>query len=517
MRGSGRRSRASAPAAAKVSLHPPILSPAGLPAHPSSIPVEGERSHPPQAKKTPNQNEAPPIVHEALRSAGQPLDATTRTSMERSFGRDFRDVRVHTDDAASDSARAVDAQAFTAGHHIVFDRGRYAPDTVSGRRLLIHEIAHVVQRGRVPGQGESWLLGDPSSAAEHTADAAVVALEQMPSVHPAVLDSGLASTATHEPVLRRAVSTWGGEWDTSTFNAVEPDPTDPTLHGADIDLKFTPKDPADATEIGIVQTELSKDNAGPIVIGGSATLAARTVPPGQTGAGRRIDQLEAFGNPLYATGASRPADKLWDTATGPQFGHHGYHHVDSKGVLAHREALLKDKPRLLKTRVNPSQVFEDTAIAVTGVQTGATYGSVQWGWKTDAAGNAVKIPLTKVSDDTPSVGFKQAEALWNKSKDSAGNDLIKFFTASRMFVQADDTPLVSDPADPAKTELARLPKNARIEVINKGVWEPFNAGAASIKWWNITVTDGADVGKTGWVQSNQLGNAKVAEATGGTP
>ena len=98
-------------------------------------------------------------------------------------------------------------------------------------------------------------------------------------------------------------------------------------------------------------------------------------------------------------------------------------------------------------------------MAITGVQTGATYGTVQWGWKTNAAG-------------------KQAQTQWNKSKDSAGNDLIKFFTASRMFVQADDTPLVSDPADAGKTEIAKLPKNTRIEVINKGYWEKFNAGAA---------------------------------------
>jgi hypothetical protein len=47
-----------------------------------------------------------------------------------------------------------------------------------------------------------------------------------------------------------------------------------------------------------------------------------------------------------------------------------------------------------------------------------------------------------------------------------------------MFVQADDTPLVSDPADAGKTEIAKLPKNTRIEVINKGYWEKFNAGAA---------------------------------------
>lgn len=96
--------------------------------------------------------EAPPIVHDALRSSGEPLDASVRTLMEGSFGRDFGDVRVHTDPLAADSAQAVQANAYTAGQHIVFDAGRYAPESVSGRRLLAHELTHVLQQNsQVPG------------------------------------------------------------------------------------------------------------------------------------------------------------------------------------------------------------------------------------------------------------------------------------------------------------------------------------------------------------------------------
>jgi hypothetical protein len=89
---------------------------------------------------------APPIVREVLRSPGQPLDAQTRALMEPRFGHDFSRVRVHTDAHAAESARAVGAIAYTVGHHIVFDAGEHAPVTVSGRRLLAHELAHVVQQ-----------------------------------------------------------------------------------------------------------------------------------------------------------------------------------------------------------------------------------------------------------------------------------------------------------------------------------------------------------------------------------
>jgi hypothetical protein len=89
---------------------------------------------------------APPIVHEALRSPGQPLDASTRAYMEPCFGRDFSGVRVHTDARAAESARAVDALAYTVGRDVVFGAGQYAPGSSAGRRLMAHELAHVVQQ-----------------------------------------------------------------------------------------------------------------------------------------------------------------------------------------------------------------------------------------------------------------------------------------------------------------------------------------------------------------------------------
>jgi hypothetical protein len=89
----------------------------------------------------------PPIVHEVLKSPGQPLDADTRAFFEPRFGRDFSNVRVHADAHAAESARSVHALAYTVGQDLVFGRQQYLPQTVAGRRLIAHELTHVVQQG----------------------------------------------------------------------------------------------------------------------------------------------------------------------------------------------------------------------------------------------------------------------------------------------------------------------------------------------------------------------------------
>lgn len=97
--------------------------------------------------------EAPPIVHEVLRSPGQPLDPATRAFFEPRFGADFSSVRVHTGPRAAESARSVNALAYTTGTDIVFASGQYNPHSARGHRLLAHELAHTVQQlgvGRTP-------------------------------------------------------------------------------------------------------------------------------------------------------------------------------------------------------------------------------------------------------------------------------------------------------------------------------------------------------------------------------
>jgi hypothetical protein len=89
---------------------------------------------------------APPLVHEGLQSTGQHLDPETRRFMEPRFGHDFSKVRVYTGKEATESSSAMSAKAFTVGQNIVFGTGHYAPQTTEGRRLLAHELTHVVQQ-----------------------------------------------------------------------------------------------------------------------------------------------------------------------------------------------------------------------------------------------------------------------------------------------------------------------------------------------------------------------------------
>jgi len=91
-------------------------------------------------------SEIPPIIHEVLRSHGEPLDANTRAFFEPRFGHDFSQVRVHTDAKAAESARAVNALAYTVGQDVAFDTGRCSPHMPEGRRLLAHELTHVIQQ-----------------------------------------------------------------------------------------------------------------------------------------------------------------------------------------------------------------------------------------------------------------------------------------------------------------------------------------------------------------------------------
>lgn len=88
-------------------------------------------------------------VATTLRQSGRLLDPPTRAFFEPRFGVDFSAVRIHTNTQASESARAVNALAYTVGHNVVFNSGQYAPQSDAGRRLLAHELTHVLQQGGI--------------------------------------------------------------------------------------------------------------------------------------------------------------------------------------------------------------------------------------------------------------------------------------------------------------------------------------------------------------------------------
>jgi hypothetical protein len=105
-----------------------------------------------------------------LVSPGQPLSASTRAFFEPRFGTDLSHVRVHTDGAAQQSARDINALAYTVGSHVVFGAERYAPSSTEGRRLLAHELTHVSQQSttilpyRDPKSSQTFNFGAADTA-----------------------------------------------------------------------------------------------------------------------------------------------------------------------------------------------------------------------------------------------------------------------------------------------------------------------------------------------------------------
>jgi hypothetical protein len=83
----------------------------------------------------------------SLGSSGQHLPEASRTFFEPRFGYDFSNVRVHNDTVAAKSAQSINALAYTTGNNIVFNNGQFSPDSDSGKRLMAHELTHIVQQG----------------------------------------------------------------------------------------------------------------------------------------------------------------------------------------------------------------------------------------------------------------------------------------------------------------------------------------------------------------------------------
>jgi Domain of unknown function (DUF4157) len=158
---------------------------------------------------------APSMVHEVLREHGQPLDRAVQAALEPIFRHDFSAVRVHSDSKAAESAKGVGALAYTVGSDIVFRSGQYSPETKAGRRLLTHELTHVVQQRHTPPKAtllQSKLpIGDPADRFERQAEAAADRL--------ANLDEGFAQASN--PALQRQSDQTGDEADGTTTSQPE--------------------------------------------------------------------------------------------------------------------------------------------------------------------------------------------------------------------------------------------------------------------------------------------------------
>ncbi len=123
---------------------------------------------------TPNQERTPLSVERVLTSSGQPLEPTLRQEMESSLGHDFSKVRLHLHSDATASAKDISAKAYTAGNSIVFDQQYYNPSRSEGRRLIAHELTHVIQQSQADRRDDTI----PDQLKNHSGSEAISASTQ---------------------------------------------------------------------------------------------------------------------------------------------------------------------------------------------------------------------------------------------------------------------------------------------------------------------------------------------------
>ena len=199
--------------------------------------------------------------------------------------------------------------------------------------------------------------------------------------------------------LQRAVKTSGGEWWTDKYDLLKDQDAQGTkypaaagVRGADIVVRFKPDTTVDAELIGLSQSVLAFVAGAPSMTPSQAAVAipkadAETVNtgPGETDETAAIDNLEGYNSPLYATKAPTSAS-LADPTTEPQWGQHGRHYTDSSKAVKTRTRCSRTRRLRDKAQTDSRHIFETTAVATKGKQSDTYYGSVRWGWRTDAKG-----------------------------------------------------------------------------------------------------------------------------------
>ncbi len=410
------------------------------------------------------------VVSQGLSGGGQSLDSQTRSFMEPRFGHDFSQVKVHTDSQASQSAEAVAARAYTVGGDIAFRSGQYEPGTSEGKRLLAHELTHVVQQG----------------AAGKTNDTA------MRSPDPA--NEGLVSASASPHQVQRAVDTDGGSWDTTNYAAYNEGPEVGKRLGADIWVTFAPKAPVEADQIGLIQSvkTLKSTSAGGDVdtpsLLGRKSKTALTDKEGDKG--RAIDQTDTNTSPLYAVEnkGGAVAKTLTDVGADASYGAHGYRKKQADGSFDVQNAALGDAPRRSREFAGQGweHSFEVAALVLSGALANTYLGSIAWGWHTDATGAAVldPNPIKLVRAGNPTAAFMAAGDKWNNTKIALGGkdeDAVKMptftsMTTRQLLARIDTlTTQLTGGADPAKAaekadleaELATRNINAQVSVATK--------------------------------------------------
>lgn len=456
---------------------------------------------------------APRVVHDVLRSPGQPLDPEARAFFEPRYGHDFSRVRVHADQRAGESARAIGAAAYAVGWEIAFAEGRYQPRTADGRRLLAHELAHVAEQKGAAELDPNLEIGHPSDVAERSADAAAERALQ------GRRQTSLRASEATATLRRTPIDSWAG-----TFDGDDPKPivnigTEDGVvkgaYGAKTEIRFSPKGVAHADEVALVQTAASLWDGQPYYIGSESerkSTAARS-----TAAGTHIDQPDPSARTPLAGMKDPPAtsNDLAVSRPGPnvQFGNPATKKGEPIEIIEGtnpNQAVLVDQPTIgdVPDEVAVSQTLQTAALAVSGPRRGVYYGAVTWGWHKEAGERKVILEPLKAAtspqagpkyNDAPTQEFGAASDLWNKTITDKNNRL-PLPIASGKFVAHTGTPLMDIAA--GSKRVASLDLHTRVEITGQ-------TDQKHPDWVSVIVTDGSQVGKQGWAETRFLSDLKV--------
>lgn len=371
-----------------------------------------------------------------------------KVGIENLSGLSMNDVRVHYN---SSKPAQLQALAYTQGTdiHVGPRQERHVP----------HEAWHVVQQAQGRVQPTMQMKGgvplNDDKGLEHEADVmGEKAVQMTGEMHDAKtapvgraastqsknegyrssalqMRSNLPKSSVTKPVIQRLPKTWGGEWFADIYTISNAG----SRHSVKMDMRFTPGGNVDSELIGLTQTVRSNKNKKAYYINNDATVKGHSIQAGsaieidpvtkETDEGAHIDQIASETNPLYAVNQSTAKDKtLYDTPDDPFSGKHGKHFYNAKNQLEKQDAELHDETGLNDSDKNSGQIFETTALAIKGNQTGTYYGSVRWGWRTDDKGNFAKLPFVAVSQGVPSSTFIKSAEIWNASKSSTGADTV---------------------------------------------------------------------------------------------
>jgi hypothetical protein len=397
---------------------------------------------------------------QSTKGGGSPLPSTTKSFMESRFGTDFSGVRIHTNNDAVTLSSELNAQAFTVGSDIYFNSGKYTPESSNGKHLLAHELTHTIQQ------------------------------------------NGTINAMRPKIIQRATLQTNGGEWEDENYTTS----VSGAQHSVAMDMKFKPQGNVNATKIGLVQIVNSVKNGRPYQINNDATVRGRSIgaasaittnaTTGETDEGFHIDQSATNNNPLYAVEGST-GTQLNSLPPNATWGEHGFRFTDSSGALQQHDAKLHDETGLNDANVNSGQIFETTAFAFEGVQTGMYYGSVRWGWRTDAAGALTKIPFQIASRGVPTSTFIKSTEIWNSGSTSAGTANIPLRAVDVKITNVNNINL--NQHLPGNLPARLLPTGTRVHIMRSASPDPALAGMVFIR-----VVDGPHVGRDGWIPSSQL-------------